>query len=295
MENGNWQTDRISVIVLTYNEEIHLEACLGALGWCSDVVVVDSYSTDNSKVIAERYGARWFQNRFAGFGAQRNWAIENVPDLREWVLFLDADERVPPELASEMNEAVASAPRCVGAYRMRRRFHLWGRWLPRSSQYPTWVVRLVRRDRAIYVDRGHAETQEIEGEVLELTQDLIDENLAGIEEWFARQNRYSTREAQYEDSLGHVSLGRCILRILFASDPMARRASGKQLLGRVPGRAILFFCYVYVARGGFLEGRDGLTLSVMRAMYHQMISIKRYDSSRRSVATPRNAAASDHD
>ncbi len=75
---------------------------------------------------------------------------------------------------------------------------MWGRWLRYSSLYPTWVVRFVRKDRVRYVDRGHAETQEVDGEMLDLENDLIDENLKGIDEWFERQNRYSTKDAEYE-------------------------------------------------------------------------------------------------
>ena len=86
----------------------------------------------------------------------------------------------------------------MGAFRVRRRFHLWGRWLRYSSLYPTWVVRLVHKQRVRYVDRGHAETQSVNGEIRDLRNDLIDENLKGIDEWFARQNRYSRRDADYE-------------------------------------------------------------------------------------------------
>src|SRR5207244_9323886 len=115
-----------------------------------------------------------------------------------WALILDADESVPPELAAELARRLADAPVDVAAFRLRRRFHFAGKWLRHSSLYPTWVVRLVRVGRVRYVNRGHAETQLVEGRIESLRHDLIDENHKGLEDWFARQNRYSTQEAAYE-------------------------------------------------------------------------------------------------
>lgn len=245
--------------------------------------MVDSFSTDQTEAIARRHGVRFVQHPFAGFGSQRNWALDNLPGLGDWVLFLDADERVTPELGRELLEVLRACPDEVGAYRLRRRFHLWGRWLPRSSLYPTWVVRLVRRGRVRYVDRGHAETQVVEGQVRELAHDLIDENLRGLHAWFARQNDYSTQEARREhaEALGH-DLASDLTELLTA-DPLARRASLKRLGARLPLRGAWYFAYSYLVRGGWQEGREGLQLCLMRAIYEQMIAIKRFDEDRRRV------------
>ena len=89
--------------------------------------------------------------------------------------------------AEEIMHTVSNPHDSIGAYRVKRRFHMWGRWLRYSSLYPTWVVRLVHKDRVRYINRGHAETQTINGEIGELQNDLIDENLKGVDEWFARQ------------------------------------------------------------------------------------------------------------
>jgi hypothetical protein len=113
-------------------------------------------------------------------------------------LILDADERVPDELVHEIIEVLSAVDDKVGAFRVKRRFHLWGRWLRHSSLYPTWVVRLIRKKRVRYIDRGHAETQTVDGEIQNLCNDLIDQNLKGIDDWFARQNYYSRHDADYE-------------------------------------------------------------------------------------------------
>ena len=130
----------VSVLVFTLDEEENLPSCLESLHWCDDVQVVDSFSSDATRRICEARGLAFHQHRFEGFGRQRNWALDNLSLRNEWVLILDADERVPQELASEL-AAIASAPAAgVGAYRLRRRFYLWGRWLRHSSLYPTWAA-----------------------------------------------------------------------------------------------------------------------------------------------------------
>ena len=263
----------VTAMIFTLDEEIHLPSCLAALAWTDDVIVVDSFSTDRTEEICRAAGARFFQHRFEGFGKQRMWALENTSPRHEWVLILDADERVPPELAEEMKRAVAAAPDTVAAFRMKRRFHFWGRWLRYSSLYPTWVVRLVRRGRVEYVNRGHAETQSVQGETASLEHDLIDENLKGMDEWFERQNRYSTREAEYELAQEREPFP---WGALFSSDPMARRAAAKRMAAAAPLRAQLYFLYSYLLRGGFLEGRDGLVFCAMKSEYQRMIVVKKH-------------------
>ena len=210
----------VSVMIFTLNEEQNLPLCLDSLGFSDDVIVVDSFSTDRTEAICRERGVRFFQNPFGGFGTQRNWAMDNTSPRHDWILVLDADERVPPEMARELAQRLASPPPDVGAYRLRRRFHLWGRWLEHSSLYPTWVVRLVHRSRCRYVNRGHAETQEVEGVVAELDADLIDENQKGILEWFERQTRYARKDAEFEigEEARPARLGDAI-----SLDPLARR------------------------------------------------------------------------
>ena len=268
---------KVSVLIYTLNEEIHLPVCLDHLRWCDDVIVVDSFSTDRTEAIAKEHGARFFQHEFEGFGSQRNWSLENIDIKHDWVLILDADEKVPAELADELCRIARENPDEVGAFRLRRRFYMWGRWLRYSSLYPTWVVRFIHKDRVRYINRGHAETQEVQGEIRDLENDLIDENLKGIDEWFERQNRYSTKDAQYELQQQGDSLR---IGELFSGDPLTRRATLKRIAWRLPFRPFLYFLYSYVWRLGFLDGRDGLVFCLMKATYQQMVVIKKYDFSR---------------
>ena len=259
-------------MVFTLDEEVHLPSCLASLAWCDDVIVVDSFSKDRTLDIARTSGARVFQNTFTGFGDQRNWALENTAPKHPWVLILDADERVPPEMVEELRAMPATASQDVAAFRIARRFHFWGRWLRYSSLYPTYVVRLVRAGRIRYVNRGHAETQEVDGRILTLATDLIDENRKGLHDWFARQNRYSRREAEFE-----LEQENDAWRIAeFASaEPLRRRAALKRLAAGVPGRPVWYFLYSYVLRGGFRDGVDGLIFCLLKSTYQLMVSMKK--------------------
>ena len=265
-------------MVFTLDEEIHIASCLESLRWTDDVIVVDSFSKDRTAALAQAAGARVYEHAFEGFGKQRMWAFANTDPRYDWILVLDADERVPPELAREIGARVQSASDGVGAFRLKRRFHMWGRWLRYSNLYPTWVVRLVRRGRVTYVNRGHSETQDVRGEVLELQHDLVDENLKGVDDWFERQNRYSSKEAQFELDQERQPLA---LSAFVSSDPMVRRSALKRVVARMPFRALAYFLHSYLVRGGFLEGRDGLAFCRMKAAYQQMIVTKRHDLRKR--------------
>lgn len=249
--------------------------CFDSLKWCDDVVVVDSFSTDATLEICKNHSVDVYQNRFLGFGSQRNWAIDNISLKHDWILVLDADERVPDELAEELNQIAKDAAEDIGAARMRRRFYMWGRWLRYSSLYPSWVVRFVHKDRVRYSDRGHSESQQVKGEIIETKHDLIDENIKGIDEWFSRQNRYARAEAEFELAEEQIRIS---FSDVFAGDPMTRRKALKRIASRVPFRPTLFFLYNYIFKFGFRDGKDGLMFCFMKASYERMITIKKYDA-----------------
>jgi len=267
-------TPSVSVLIFTLNEELNLPGCLDSLDWCDDLHVVDSYSSDDTQNICKTRGVSFIQHGFDGFGSQRNWALESLNLKNDWVLVLDADERVPRELASELNRLARSAPGKFGAYRVRRRFYMWGSWLRYSSLYPNWVVRFIHRDRVRYVNRGHGETQQVDGEIGELDGHLIDENLKGMTAWFERQVQYARKDAEFELGRDDDSSGAMQLLDL---DPLRRRAAIKRLAASLPFRGVLYFIYSYIIRLGFLDGRDGFTFCRMKALYQNMIAVNKYD------------------
>jgi glycosyltransferase involved in cell wall biosynthesis len=278
----------VSVMIFTRDEEIHLPSCLAALGWCDDVIVVDSFSTDGTELLCRRGGVHFFQHRFTGFGDQRSWALEHCRPKHPWVLILDADERVTPELADEIRSRLQEVPPEIGAFRIRRRFHLWGRWLRYSSLYPTWVVRLVHRDRVRFTNQGHAETQQVQGGVASLEHDLMDENLKGIEAWFHRQESYASRDAEFELSREGTALD---FSGLLARDPLRRRVAWKRLSARLPFRPALYFAYSFLLRGGFRDGALGWRFCLMRARYQGMVARKKKQLRQERAMRPRDREA----
>ena len=137
----------ISILVLTLNEEINIRGCLESVDWCDDVVVLDSFSTDSTLQVAQELGVRVVQREFDNYANQRNYGLSQIKYLHPWVLMLDADERVPVELRDELLSAVSQAQETVAMFSMRRKDHLFGRWIKGASGYPTWFGRLGRIGR----------------------------------------------------------------------------------------------------------------------------------------------------
>ena len=273
----------ISVLILTLNEERSIEACLDSVAWCDDVVVLDSFSTDRTKALAQARGARVMQRAFDNYAAQRNYGLNEIQYRNPWALMLDADERVTPELQAEMLAAVRAAPSDAGLFMLRRRDHLFGRWIRRSSGYPTWFGRLARVGR-VRVERPINEEYHTDGSVLRLQQHLDHFPFnKGFGEWIRKHDRYSTMEARL--MLERRGAGTA-WRGLFARDPVRRRQAAKSVLYALPGRPLIVFLGLYLLRGGILEGRAGWTFCRLRAWYEFMIDVKYRELLRREKGLP---------
>lgn len=258
----------ISVAIFTYNEEINLPYCLESLGECDDIVVVDSFSSDRTCEIARQKTARVFQHIFTGFGDQRMWALENISFNYPWVLILDADERVTPELWQEMKERILTADEDVGAFSLKRRFFWEGVWLQYANLYPSWIVRLVQKDKVTFFNRGHAETQKVNGKIEFLVNDLIDENYKGLNAWRERQWKYAEQEAQYEVT----SINQLKFFDLWDADPFKRRTAWKTVASKLPFRSLSYFAYSYFIRSGWKDGLIGFRFCIEKARFQQHIS-----------------------
>jgi glycosyltransferase involved in cell wall biosynthesis len=268
----------VSILILTLNEEANLAECIDSCGWSDDIVVFDSMSEDRTLEIAKAKGARVVQRRFDNYAAQRNAALTTTPYKNPWVLMVDADERVPPELAAEFESTIAGVGADVSLFRMRRKDFFLGKWLRRSSGYPSWFGRLVRLGR-VRVEREVNEEYIADGRVEHLKAHLHHYPFnKGIAYWFERHNKYSTMEGIAKMS---VHNDRIVARELFARDPIDRRRMLKQFLYHVPLRPLIVFFYLYVVRLGFLDGRAGFYFSRMRAAYEMMIDMKVIEARRR--------------
>ena len=186
----------VSVLVLTRNEEVNIVACLESVGWASEVLVVDSFSTDRTVELAESLGATVCRHAFETCAAQWNWALDNLPFANDWVLVLDADERATRLLAEEIAQAVTNpAQRYVG-YWMKRRFFFGGKWLRHGGLYPTWIVRLFRRSAGRFGRHGISEHLVLEGPTGYLRVPFDHCNRKPLSEWIQKHDRYAGLEAE---------------------------------------------------------------------------------------------------
>ncbi|HTU65462.1 MAG TPA: glycosyltransferase family 2 protein [Steroidobacteraceae bacterium] len=273
----------ISVVILTLDEETNLAGCLESVRWCDDVVVLDSFSRDRTAEIAQRCGARLELRAFDDYASQRNHALHGIRYRHGWVLMLDADERVPDDLRRDMLAAVEAATPDVTLFRMRRKDHLFGRWIRGSSGYPTWFGRLMRPDR-VRVERAINEEYRTDGQVRELPSHLHHFPFnKGFAAWIQKHDRYSTMEAELR--LQKQGTAAAEARLL-ARDPTERRRALKALLYRMPLRPVIVFCGIYLGKGGIVEGRAGLTFSLLRAWYEYMIDCKTLELQRRARGLP---------
>jgi glycosyltransferase involved in cell wall biosynthesis len=261
----------ISVLILTLNEETNLAECIDSCAWSDDIVVFDSFSTDRTQEIAAKKSVRFIQRRFDNYAAQRNAALAEVRFKHPWVLMVDADERIPSDLAAEMAQAVANAGLDTALFRMRRKDFFLGRWLRRSSGYPTWFGRLVRVGR-VRVEREVNEEYIADGKTSHLESHLLHHPFnRGVAHWYERHNGYSTMEARAKIQSRGAPLSP---KSLLSADPVVRRRALKQILYRLPMRPGIWFFYLYIFRMGFLDGRAGLAFCRMRASYELIIDLK---------------------
>jgi glycosyltransferase involved in cell wall biosynthesis len=261
----------VSVVILTLNEAINIAECIASCGWCDDVHVLDSGSTDHTIEIARARGAHIHVHPFTSFGAQRNWAIDNIPMQHDWIFHLDADERCTPELAAALGRLLAAAPAEAG-FHVPNKLMFMGRWLRRAAAYPTYQMRLFHRRRMRFCDYGHGQRELTDGAVGTLDVPYLHYAYSkGLSDWIAKHNRYSSQEA-------HQSMLSAASPLRFASlisrDKVTRRRELKKLAYRLPCRAFLRWFHTLFINGGILEGRAGRTYARLNALYEEMTSLK---------------------
>jgi glycosyltransferase involved in cell wall biosynthesis len=263
------------VVILTYNEEVNLPQALASVsGWATEVVVLDSGSTDGTADVARAHGARLVSHPFENYGKQRNVGIDAVASSADWVLFLDADEWITAELRAEIDSAIA-ADSDVNGYFLRRRLMWRTQWI-RRGYYPTWILRLVRVGKARCEERSVNEQMIVEGRTAQLTRDFIHEDRKGVGDWIDKHNRYATHEAveAFRRDAGKAQLQ----GTPFGSQPQRARWLRTRIWNRLPPlvRPFIYFFYRYVLRGGFLDGREAFTYHFLQGLWYPLITDIKY-------------------
>lgn len=260
----------ISVIILTKNEEQDLPACLNALGWCDDIHVLDSGSTDKTLEIARQFDANIGFNPFKSFGQQRNFGLENLPLKHDWILFLDADEIVTYDFEKAVKTAVTEAPENIAGFYCCWKMMFEDRWLRYSDNYPKWQFRILKKGRANFTDFGHGQKEGVvDGEIGYIKAPYLHYSFSkGWTQWMDRHNKYSSLEAL--DRLKK----RVTLEQIFSGHTSIRNPALKSLLSKLPGWPLLRFLHAYIFNFGFLEGTPGLIYCTNMAYHEFLIQIK---------------------
>lgn len=231
---------RISVVIITRDEEAAIGSCLDSVAWADEIIVLDSGSTDRTVDIARSKGAIvTADSDWPGFGEQKNRALQLATG--DWILSIDADERVTPELAEEIRSVVASAGSKPG-YAMPRLSSYCGRYMRHSGWWPDYVTRLVQRGRGRFSPSLVHERMEVDGPVGRLQHTLMHDSFQTLEQVLDKVNRYSSLSAQQMAAAG-------------------RRGGIVTALGH----GLAAFIRTYVFKAGFLDGREGLMLAVSNA------------------------------
>ena len=257
----------LSVAIITQNEERNLGRTLASVRWADEIVVVDSGSTDSTREIARSFGAQVIERDWTGFAAQKNFALAQCTGT--WILSLDADEELSPELQRQIRTLLGSQP-LVDAFRLRRRNLFLGRWIRHGGFYPDAKLRLFRRHAAnfaaqpAFANRPVHETIHFDGAAQTLDFDLIHHAYPNLSDYLEHMERYSNLGAGLLLEKGRTvrSLPAFVARILLFP--------------------ILSFLWNYVLRLGFLDGREGLLLHSYHAVYSSWKYAKAWEAGRRA-------------
>jgi glycosyltransferase involved in cell wall biosynthesis len=271
----------VSVLIPVRNEADNLRRCLPALTWADEVFVVDSQSTDRTAEVAAEHGATVVQFRFNGtYPKKKNWALESLPFRNEWVLIVDADEVVIPELAAEIGRRVREDE--ADGYYLNSRYYFLGRRIRHCGYSDCWNLRLFKHRLGRYEkmpdpmggrcgDNEAHEHVELEGRVLRLRHELEHYAYPTVAAWVEKHNRYAIWEAAQYERLRNEPIPATI-------GPRQRfRRRLRKIAAKLPMRPVVRFLYSYIIRRGFLDGRPGLIFCGLLAFYDLLASANRYE------------------
>ena len=245
----------LSVVVVTLNEEERIRECLDSVAWADEVIVVDAESQDKTAAIARELTDHVIVRPWPGFPAQKNFGLDRATG--DWILSVDADETVSPELRAEVTAILGGGATAVG-YAVPRRNVFWGRWVRHGGLYPDWQIRLFRRGRGRFSERAVHESVMIDGAVARLEGHLQHRSYRDVADFLARADRYTSLAAEEWLAAGRPSR------------PL------RDMVVRPVGR----FLRMYVARAGFLDGWRGFLLATLYAYYVFMRSAKVWEKAR---------------
>lgn len=240
---------QLSALVLTYNEEKNIADCLDSISWIEKIIVVDSYSDDQTEKICQHYNnVDFYKNEFKDFASQRNFGLDKIET--DWVFVVDADERVTETLKNEIKEVLQSSS--AEGYEIARKNYFLGKWIKYCGWYPDYTLRLFK-SKCRYSGLVH-ESPRISGEIKKLENDFIHYTYQDLESYVAKMNQYTTLDAE------------------------KKYRAGKTVgIAYILSRPFLEFIKKYLLKKGFLLGSQGLILSTLSAYYQFLKAIKLWE------------------
>ncbi len=278
----------ITVIVLTRNEALHIRRCLERINpYVERVVVVDSFSSDETTAIARAFGADVHQRRWLNYAEQFQWALDHADIQTPWVLRLDADEYLEPDLIRELFARLGNVGSDVTGISLRRKVFFRGRWIRYGGYYPTVLLRLWRHGAGRIENRWMDEHIVLErGRSITFAHDFVDENLNDISWWTDKHNGYATRQM-----IDFVAQERNLLPV---DESLASGQSGQaqfkrilktRLFARMPLylRGTVYFLVRYFLLLGFLDGRQGFLFHFLQGYWNWMLVDAKIDEARQYI------------
>jgi len=257
----------ISLIILTYNEERNIKDCLDSVvGWADEIFIVDSGSSDKTLAITRGYTDKIYEHPFENYASQRNWAQSSLPIRNEWVLHLDADERVSLELFSELCETFRSVPK-VDGFMMPRKTIFRGQWIKHGGHYPSYHLRLFKKNKGKCEERLYDQHYIVNGRTAILKGDIVNTVTADIKTLIAKYKvGLEAREILYNDKR--------VLNIKLNGTPIEKiNWLRYKIYYRTPLfiRPVLYFFYRYLLRLGFLDGKEGLLFHFYQGFWFRFL------------------------
>lgn len=283
------KTDKIpvSILIPAKNEEANLPACLECVKVASEIFVVDSQSSDRSIEICENFGAKVIQFDFNGsWPKKKNWSLENLPFENEWVLIVDCDERITPEVWEEIAEVIKNTE--YDGYYLNRKVYFLGTWIKHGGRYPDWNLRLFKHKLGRYENLNTGDVNNIgdnevhehvvlQGKVGYLKNDMLHIDFKDIFHWLERHNRYSNWEAKvYYNLINGQGDEGTIGGDLFGNMVQKKRFL-KKIWVRLPFKPLLRFILFYIIQLGFLDGKAGYIYARLLSQYEYQIGVKLYE------------------
>ncbi len=263
----------ITVIILTFNEQKNIVDCIESiLPHFNQILVVDSFSTDKTLSILDKYGIKYLQNPFTNYAQQRNWAFA-LPDIaNEWILNMDADHRATPELILDLkNQFSTSIPQDLNGFLVSRKTIFLGKWIKYGGHYPTYHAIIFRKNKGFCEPKNYDQHFVIEGKTMALQSDMIDIITDSLDTFIARHNHWAKLEAQ--EIINENLDSKNLIKPNKNGNPIEQRRYMKMKYYTYPIflRSFIYFIYRYFFKMGFRDGKIGLIFHGLQCLWFRFL------------------------